>query len=165
MNRRIVFMGSPDFAVPALQALAKNWSILGVVTQPDRPAGRGRKLQPPIVKVLAQELQLPIFQPKTLRETAAIDLIRNLAPDVIVVVAFGQILKQDVLAIPPYGCINVHASLLPRWRGAAPIQAAILHDEITGVTIMQMDEGLDTGPILSQRSVAIQHEMTAGDLS
>ena len=158
-------MGSPDFAVPALQALAKNWSILGVVTQPDRPAGRGRKLQPPIVKVLAQELQLPIFQPKTLRETAAIDLIRNLAPDVIVVVAFGQILKQDVLAIPPYGCINVHASLLPRWRGAAPIQAAILHDEITGVTIMQMDEGLDTGPILSQRSVAIQHEMTAGDLS
>jgi methionyl-tRNA formyltransferase len=165
MDKRIVFMGSPDFAVPALQALAKNWSIVGVVTQPDRPAGRGRKLQPPIVKVLAHELQLPIFQPKMLRETAAIDLIRKLAPDVIVVVAFGQILKQDVLAIPSYGCINVHASLLPRWRGAAPIQAAILHDEITGVTIMQMDEGLDTGPILSQRSVPIQHEMTAGDLS
>ena len=158
-------MGSPDFAVPALQALAENWSIVGVVTQPDRPAGRGRKLKPPIVKDLAHELQLPIFQPKSLRDTDAIGLIRNLAPDVIVVAAFGQILKQDVLAIPPYGCINVHASLLPRWRGAAPIQAAVLHDEITGVTIMQMDEGLDTGPILSQRSVPIQHEMTAGDLS
>ena len=165
MEKRIVFMGSPDFAVPSLLALVEGWEVVGVVTQPDRPAGRGRKLQPSDVKILAQRLGLPVFQPYSLKDNIAVDQVRNLSPDVIVVAAFGQILKQDILSMPPYGCVNVHASLLPRWRGAAPIQAAVLHDDISGVTIMKMNQGLDTGPILSQRSLPIHKSMTAVELS
>jgi methionyl-tRNA formyltransferase len=163
---QIVFMGSPDFARPTLQALADNFDVAGVVTQPDRPAGRGRQLQAPAVKQLAEELGLPIMQPKTLKAPEALKQLREWKPDLIVVAAFGQILRPAVLELPPKGCINVHASMLPRWRGAAPIQAAILHgDAETGITIMQMDPGLDTGPILSQRTVPIADEDTAGSLS
>lgn len=165
MDQRIVFMGSPDFALPTLAALANAFNVVGVITQPDRPAGRGRKMQPPEVKVLAEALGLPIFQPVSLKTPESIEAIRNLSPDVIVVAAFGQILRQNILTIPTFGCVNVHASLLPRWRGAAPIQAAVLHDEVSGVTIMKMDQGLDTGPILSQRSLPIPPDITAGVLS
>jgi len=164
-QKRIVFMGSPDFSLPTLRALHATYSVVGVVTQPDRAAGRGRELQPPPIKSLALELGIPVIQPEKLREPEAMEKLRAWAPDAIVVAAFGQILRQDVLDLPEFGCINVHASLLPRWRGAAPINAAILHgDEETGVTIMKMDAGLDTGPILSQRSVRIQPEETAGSL-
>ncbi len=164
MEPRIVFMGSPDFALPTLRALNDNFDVVGVVTQPDRPAGRGQKLQPPDVKILAQELDLPLVQPKTLKDPDAFSQLEVWNPDVIVVAAFGQILRENVLNLPTFGCINVHASLLPRWRGAAPVQAAILHDDVTGVTIMKMDKGLDTGAILSQTSFHIPQEMTAGVL-
>jgi len=158
-------MGSPDFSLPILRALSKNYTIAGVVTQPDRAAGRGRELNPPPVKTLALELGIPVIQPEKLREPDAMEQLRAWSPDVIIVAAFGKILKQDVLNLPKNGCINVHASLLPRWRGAAPINAAILHgDEETGVTIMKMDVGLDTGPILSQRAVRIRPDETAGSL-
>ena len=159
-------MGSPEFAVPGLRALAENYPVAGVVTQPDRPAGRGRALTSPPVKLLAQELGLPLIQPRRLREPEALEQLRAWDPQVIVVAAFGQILKPEVLDLPAYGCVNVHASLLPRWRGAAPIQAAILHgDEQTGVTIMRMDPGVDTGPVLSQRAVPVHPGETAGTLS
>lgn len=162
---KIIFMGSPDFAVGTLRALHESYPVLGVVTQPDRAAGRGRELKPPPVKVLALELGIPVIQPEKLREPGAMEQLRAWSPDVIVVAAFGQILRQEVLDLPPFGCINVHASLLPRWRGAAPINAAILHgDEETGITIMKMDAGLDTGPILSQRSMRIKPDETAGSL-
>ncbi len=164
MKTRIVFMGSPDFALPTLKALHENFNLLGVVTQPDRPSGRGRSLQPPDVKRLAISLGLPFIQPKSLKEEKAFKQLEEWEPDVIVVAAFGQILRENVLNLPPFGCINVHASLLPRWRGAAPVQAAILHDDITGVTIMKMDKGLDTGPILSRRGIPITNDMTAGKL-
>ena len=158
-------MGSPDFALPSLRALYENYSVVGVVTQPDRAAGRGRELKAPPVKTLALELGIPVSQPEKLRQPEAMEQLRAWSPDLIVVAAFGQILRQDVLDLPPFGCINVHASLLPRWRGAAPINAAILHgDEETGITIMKMDAGLDTGPILSQRSVRIGPDETAGSL-
>ncbi len=159
-------MGSPEFALPTLKALAERYPLVGVVTQPDRPAGRGNVLTPPPVKVLAQQLGLEVFQPEKLRTPEAMEKLRSWNPDLIVVAAFGQILRQEVLDLPPFGCINVHASLLPRWRGASPIQAAILHgDTVTGVTIMKMDPGIDTGPILAQRTVTIQPEDTAGSLS
>lgn len=162
----IVFMGSPEFALPTLEALAENFQVTGVITQPDRPAGRGREITPPPVKILAQDLGLEVIQPARLREPTALEQIQKWNPDIIVVAAFGQILRPDVLELPPYGCLNVHASLLPRWRGAAPIQAAILHaDEQTGVTIMKMDAGLDTGPILTQRAIPIHPDDTAGTLS
>ncbi len=162
---KIVFMGSPDFAAPTLRALAQHYEIAGVVTQPDRPSGRGRELKAPSVKLLALDLGLPIIQPEKLREPAAMEQLRLWTPDLIVVAAFGQILRPDVLALPPHGCINVHASLLPRGRGAAPIQAAILNgDSETGVTIMQMDKGVDTGAMLSQRAIKIEDEDTAGSL-
>ncbi len=163
---RVVFMGSPDFAVPVLRRLAERYAVAGVVTQPDRPAGRGRQLKPPSVKLLAEQIGLPVVQPQKLRQPEAMEQLRAWAPDLIVVAAFGQILRPDVLGLPGYGCINVHASLLPRWRGAAPIQAAVLAgDEETGVTIMKMDEGVDTGGILSQRALAIDLDETAGSLS
>ena len=166
MAARVVFMGSPDFALPSLRALAADYQVVGVVTQPDRPAGRGKQLTAPAVKTLAQELGLPVIQPSRLREPEAIAQLRAWAPDLIVVAAFGQILRQEVLDLPPHGCLNVHASLLPRWRGASPIQAAILAgDAKTGVTIMRMDEGLDTGPILSQRAGPIAPDDTAASLS
>ncbi len=162
----IVFMGSPDFAVPTLQALNAKYRVAGVVTQPDRPAGRGRILTPPPIKELADALGLPVIQPNRLREPEAMDAIRSWSPDLIAVAAFGQILRSAILDLPRFGCINVHASLLPRWRGAAPIQAAIRAGDFeTGVTIMRMDAGIDTGPILSQRSISIAEGETAGELS
>ncbi len=155
----------PDFALPTLQALAGHYDVVGVVTQPDRASGRGREPKPPPVKTLALKLGIPVIQPEKLRLPEAMEQLRAWAPELIVVAAFGQILKKDVLELPSYGCINVHASLLPRWRGAAPIHAAILHgDEETGVTIMQMDVGLDTGPMLSQRSIRLTPDDTAGSV-
>jgi methionyl-tRNA formyltransferase len=158
-------MGSPDFSLPTLRALADVYEVVGVVTQPDRAAGRGRELKLPPVKLLAQELKIPVIQPEKLRQPEAMEQLRLWNPDLIVVAAFGQILKKDVLYLPRFGCLNVHASLLPRWRGAAPINAAILHgDEETGITIMKMDVGLDTGPILTQRSIPLTREDTAGSV-
>lgn len=164
---RVVFMGTPEFAVPILQGLLAEHEVLAVVTQPDRPAGRGRALKPPPVKALALVHGLPVFQPTSLRgDTSVLVCLRELAPQAIVVAAFGMLLPPEVLALPPKGCLNVHASLLPRHRGAAPIPAAILAgDRETGVTIMLMDEGLDTGPILTQASCPICMEDTAGTLS
>jgi methionyl-tRNA formyltransferase len=166
MSTRIVFMGSPEFACPSLRLLAENYLVAGVVTQPDRPAGRGRVLTPPAVKTLAQKLGLPIIQPNRLKEPETMAQLTDWTPDLIVVVAFGQILRQEVLSLPQFGCINVHGSLLPRWRGAAPIQAAILHgDPETGISIMLMDAGLDTGPVISQRKLDILPLDTALTLS
>jgi methionyl-tRNA formyltransferase len=159
---RVVFMGTPKFALPALEALASTHEIVGVVTQPDRPARRGKSLTPSPVKQIALERGLPLMQPRSLREPEAFAQLAAWQPEVIVVAAFGQILRQDVLDLPPHGCLNVHASLLPRWRGAAPVAAAILAgDTTTGVTIMKMDAGLDTGPILKRSEpVAIKPDET-----
>jgi methionyl-tRNA formyltransferase len=158
-------MGTPDFALPVLKALIGTYSVVGVVTQPDRRAGRGRVLRPPAVKELAVSLSLPVYQPKTLRTPDAVAHLAAWRPDVIVTAATGHILTEDVLAIPTHGTLNVHASLLPRWRGAAPIQAAILAgDTQTGITIMCTDEGLDTGPILSQRAIPVAPRETAASL-
>ena len=166
MMTRVVFMGSPEFAVPSLRALTREYTVVGVVTQPDRPAGRGRALKPPAIKLEASALGLPTIQPNKLTEPSAIQQIRDWAPQVIVVAAFGQILRAEMLRLPAQGCINVHASLLPRWRGAAPIQAAIAAgDTESGVTIMQMDEGLDTGPMISQRRVPIEPQDTGSSLA
>ncbi|HBX69729.1 MAG TPA: methionyl-tRNA formyltransferase [Chloroflexi bacterium] len=163
---KIVFMGSPDFSVPTLLSLAENFEIVGVITQPERPAGRGRKLTPPPVKILADELGIPTLQPQRLhKDPGAMAQLRAWNPDLIVVAAFGQILKPEVLDLPPHGCLNVHASLLPRWRGAAPINAAILHGDMeTGITLMKMDVGLDTGPMIVSRTIPILPEDTAGSL-
>jgi methionyl-tRNA formyltransferase len=163
---RTVFMGTPEFALPTLQGLLDaGVDLRGVFTQPDRPRGRGKKLTPPPVKELAQQHGVPVFQPDRLREPAAVEQVRALAPDLIVVVAYGQILPKAVLDIPRYGCINVHASLLPRYRGAAPINKAIVDGEaVTGVTTMLMDVGLDTGDMLVKRATEIGFEETAGEL-
>jgi len=162
---RIVFMGTPEFAVPSLYSLIETQEVVGVVTQPDRPAGRGRQLTPPPVKVVAQEAGIQVYQPKSLRSEEAAGPMREWAPELIVVAAFGQILRPHVLALPKHGCLNVHASLLPRWRGAAPIQHAILAgDEKTGISLMGMDEGLDTGPVYAQRAMTIGPQDTAADL-
>lgn len=159
-------MGTPDFGVPSLRALAAAHTVVGVVTQPDRPAGRGRQLVAPPVKVAALELGLPVIQPNRLREPEAMAQLAAWAPDLIVVAAFGQLLKPAVLDLPAHGCINVHASLLPRHRGAAPIAAAILAgDSETGITIMRMDVGLDTGPMLARRATPIDETETAGALT
>ncbi len=158
-------MGSPDFSLSALRALASHYQVVGVVTQPDRASGRGRELKAPPVKLLAQELNIPVIQPQKLREPEAMQQLQSWNPELIVVAAFGQILRKEVLELPQYGCINIHASLLPRWRGAAPINAAVLAgDEETGVTIMKMDVGLDTGPMLSMRKIRITPDDTAGSL-
>jgi methionyl-tRNA formyltransferase len=158
-------MGSPDFAVPSLRAMAGDYPIVGVVTQPDREAGRGRTVVAPPVKRAALELGLPVIQPEKLRAPEAMAQLQAWNPDLIVIAAFGQILRPAVLDLPRFGCVNVHGSLLPRWRGAAPIQAAILAgDEETGVTIMKMDSGVDTGPMLSQRAMPIKADDTAGSL-
>lgn len=163
---RVVFMGSPDFALPTLGALIEHHDVVGVCTQPDRPAGRGRKPTAPPVKQLAAKHDLPLTQPERLKSDNALTTLRGWEPDVIVVAAYGQILPPDVLDLPPLGCVNVHASLLPRWRGAAPVQAAILHgDQATGITIMKMDPGLDTGPILAQESTPIKPNETGGELA
>lgn len=166
MEIRVVFMGSPDFALPILEALHNSSSVVGVVTQPDRPTGRGRKIQSPPIKLLAEKLSIPVIQPQTLKDENALEQLRAWAPDVIVVAAFGQILRSNVLNFPNLGCVNVHASLLPRWRGASPIQAAIKNgDKTTGVTIMKMDKGLDTGPILTQRELCISDDINGGELT
>jgi methionyl-tRNA formyltransferase len=158
-------MGSPDFALTTLRSLANHYQVVGVVTQPDRASGRGRELKAPPVKLLAQELNIPVMQPQKLRELEAMQQLQTWNPDLIVVAAFGQILRKDVLDMPKYGCINIHASLLPRWRGAAPINAAVLAgDEETGVTIMKMDVGLDTGPMLAMKKIRIKPDDTAVSL-
>jgi methionyl-tRNA formyltransferase len=163
---RIVFLGSPDFAVPSLEALAAHYRVVGVVTQPDRPAGRGRRLRPPAVRLAAHRLGLPVVQPPRIATPEALGAIRSWTPDLIVVAAFGQLLRTSLLDLPRLGCLNVHASLLPRWRGASPVQAAILAgDATTGVTLMRMDAGLDTGPLLAQRSIPVAPDDTGGSLA
>jgi len=153
---RVVFMGTPDFAVPSLQALIATQDVVGVVTQPDRQAGRGRQLRPPAVKVVAQGSGIPVYQPLSLKEEESNQPIRDWRPDIIVVAAYGQILRPRVLELPPHGCLNIHASLLPRWRGASPIQYAILSGDLeTGVSLMKMDRGMDTGPVYSQTAALI----------
>ncbi|MCG7936480.1 MAG: methionyl-tRNA formyltransferase [Candidatus Thiodiazotropha taylori] len=163
---KIIFAGTPDFAASALQALlTTEHHVVAVYTQPDRPAGRGRKVQFSPVKQLAVEHDLEVFQPKTLKDPQAQQILAQHQADLMVVVAYGLLLPQAVLDTPRLGCINIHASLLPRWRGAAPIQRAILAgDETSGVTIMQMEAGLDTGPMLSIRSTPIDAKETGGSL-
>jgi methionyl-tRNA formyltransferase len=172
---RVLFMGTPDFAVPSLRALAVNaapgkvWSaglqLAGVVTRPDKPSGRGKQVIYSPVKQVALDAGVAVYQPGPLRRAEALDQLGSLAPDVIVVAAFGQILPPEVLKLPRFGCLNVHASLLPRFRGAAPITAAIVSGDVeTGVTLMLMDEGLDTGPMLARRAMAIGAEETGGQL-
>lgn len=162
---RVVFMGSPSFAVPCLEALLATEQVVAVVTQPDKPAGRGLGLQPPPVKVRALEAGVRVMQPASVRKPPFVDELRALAPDVAIVVAYGKILPPEVLAAPRHGCLNVHASLLPKYRGAAPIQWAIIRGEReTGVTLMQMDAGMDTGAMLLKRSIAIDDWVTAGQL-
>jgi methionyl-tRNA formyltransferase len=163
---KIIFMGTPDFAVPSLRALVKEGhEVLSVVTQPDRPKGRGRKLFLSPVKRVAQEYGIKILQPEKASDGQFCDTIRSLEPDLLIVVAFGQILKNNLLMIPRWGALNIHASLLPKYRGAAPIHWAILNNETkTGLTAMRMDEGLDTGPVLLQEEVAIIEHETAGSL-
>ena len=163
---RVVYAGTPEFAVPALATLlASEHSVVAVYTQPDRPAGRGRKLRASPVKELALAHQVPVEQPASLRDPEVQQRLREYRPDVMVVAAYGLILPQAVLDLPVYGCLNIHASLLPRWRGAAPIQRAILAgDRETGVTIMQMDAGLDTGRMLLKRGCPIGDRDTAATL-
>jgi methionyl-tRNA formyltransferase len=163
-----VFLGSPAFAVPSLRSLFEHPEIAVelVVTQPDRPAGRGRALTPPPVKIAADELRVPVVQPETLRDPAAVDAIRSTIPDVLVVVAYGELLREDVLRLAPHGCINVHPSLLPQYRGATPIPAAILAgDIITGISIIRLERRLDAGPILAQRECVIEPRDTARSLA
>ena len=158
-------MGTPDFAVPTLEALIEKHEVVGVVTQPDKRKGRGKAMAFSPVKEKALEHEIPVYQPVKVREEAFVQILRELDPEVIVVAAFGQILPKAVLDIPPYGCVNVHASLLPKYRGAAPIQWAVIDGEKeSGVTIMQMDEGLDTGDMLLRREVEIGENETAGEL-
>jgi methionyl-tRNA formyltransferase len=163
---RIVFMGTPEFSVPCLaRLLTDGHDVAGVFTQPDKPKGRGKQLAPPPVKVFALEHDVPVFQPRTMRDGEAVRILTQLQPELIVVTAFGKILPAEVLDFPKYGCINIHASLLPRYRGAAPIQWAVLNGEtVTGVTSMQMDVGLDTGDMLLRRETPIGENMTAGEL-
>ena len=165
-NMRLVFAGTPDFAACHLQALIERKAgLVGVYTQPDRPGGRGRKLTPGPVKRVAGAAGLPVFQPPSLRDSTAQQQLSDLRPDALIVVAYGLILPQAVLDIPKLGCINVHASLLPRWRGAAPIQRAIeAGDAETGISIMQMEAGLDSGPVLLTDTLPLAADMSAGDL-
>ncbi|WP_028838620.1 methionyl-tRNA formyltransferase [Thermomonas fusca] len=162
---RVVFAGTPEFAVPCLRAAASKAEVVAVYTQPDRPAGRGRGLTPSPVKLEAVQRGIPVHQPENFRAAEAKAVLRALKPDLMVVVAYGLILPQSVLDIPEYGCWNVHASLLPRWRGAAPIQRAIeAGDTRTGVCLMQMEKGLDTGPVLLAQALDIGPEETGGQL-
>lgn len=164
---RVVFLGSPAFAVPSLRALAAHPEIDVplVVTQPDRPAGRGRSLTPPAVKSAAEELGIPVYQPESLRDPAAADPLAAARPDVLVVVAYGELLRRHVLELAPAGCLNVHPSLLPRWRGASPIPAAILAgDATTGVSIMKLVRRLDAGPVVARQAVAVEPSDTTGTL-
>ncbi len=162
---RVVFMGSPEFAVPCLRALAAAHDVALVVSQPDKPAGRGAQVTAPAVKTAALELGLPVIQPRSARTGELRDALRATAARLAVVVAYGKILPRDVLEALPGGCLNVHASILPRYRGAAPVQWAVIHgDPETGVSIMQLDEGMDTGPVLLERRVTIDPHETSGEL-
>ncbi|MBK6846853.1 MAG: methionyl-tRNA formyltransferase [Proteobacteria bacterium] len=162
---RVVFMGSPDFAVPSLRALAAEHEVLAVVTQPDRPRGRGRVLAAPAVKQVAEALGFPVLQPRRVRAPESVAALAALQADLFVVAAFGQILSAELLALPRLGCVNVHASLLPRYRGAAPINWAVLRGEAqSGVTIMLMDQGIDTGAVLAREPIALRADETAGSL-
>jgi len=164
---RIIFMGTSEFAIPVLKALiAYQFTIIGVVTQPDRPKGRGNRLSPPPVKVVATQHNLPVYQPEKVRQRRFISRLKHLAPDVIVVAAFGQLLPQTVLDIPPCGTINLHPSLLPKYRGAAPIQWALINGETeTGITLMLLDAGEDTGDIICMERISIGAEDTVATLT
>jgi len=163
---KVVFMGTPDFAVPTLQGIIDTGhEVIGVVTQPDKAKGRGKSVQFPAVKERALQHHIPVWQPPKVRTPEFINELKDMAPEVIVVVAFGQILPEEILTMPKYGCINVHASLLPKYRGAAPIQWAIIRGErITGVTTMYMDTGLDTGDMILKAQINIEEEETGGSL-
>ena len=163
---RIVFMGTPEFAVPCLERLIKDGhDVVGVFTQPDKPKGRGHKMQFPPVKEKAVEYDIPVFQPTKMKDGIAYGILKELDPELIIVVAYGKIIPQDILELPKYGCVNIHASLLPRYRGAAPIQWCVLNGEKkSGVTSMQMDAGLDTGDMLIKAETEIDENMTAGEL-
>jgi methionyl-tRNA formyltransferase len=163
---KVVFFGSPEFAIPSLVSIHKEYNIVGVVTQPDRPAGRGKVITPSPIKVMAQHYGLPILQPNRLRDPGVVEQLLAWNADIYIVAAFGQIFRKNILEIPKFGLINVHASLLPRWRGAAPIQAAIIAgDKVTGITIMKLNEGIDTGEFLTQQKVEIDPNETTGELS
>lgn len=165
MILRVVFMGSPEFSVPTLRALNDAFHVTGVITQPDKPRGRGRKASPTPVKAAAVELGIPVAAPNDVSSDEGIELLKKWSPDVIVVAAYGKILPPRILTLPPMGCVNLHASLLPRHRGASPINAAILAgDKTTGLCTIIMDEGMDTGDILLRHEIAIQPEDTAGSL-
>jgi methionyl-tRNA formyltransferase len=163
---KLIFMGTPDFAVPSLQALLEEgYEVAAVVTQPDRPKGRKRVLTPPPVKVEAEKHGIPVLQPEKLRSPEAVEAIRQIRPDLIVTAAYGQILPQSILELPPHGCINIHASLLPKYRGGAPIHYAVMNgDPVTGVTIMYMEAGLDTGDMISKVEVPIEDTDTTGTM-
>lgn len=162
---RVVFMGTPDFAVPTLESLIESHEVVGVVTQPDKPKGRGKAMQFTPVKEKALEHDIPVYQPVKVREEGFIETLKSLAPDVIVVVAFGQILPEEILNLPPYGCLNVHASLLPKYRGAGPIQWVVIDGEKeTGVTIMYMEKGLDTGDMIAKTVIPIEPKETGESL-
>ncbi len=163
---KAIFMGTPEFAIPSLEALVDSvFDVELVVTQPDRPKGRGKKLQSPAIKLKAMDYGIKVYQPERIKTKEAIDMIKSINPDLIIVVAFGQILPKEILQIPRYGCINVHASLLPKYRGAAPINFSIINaEEKTGVTTMYMEEGLDTGDILIKNEIPIMESDTASTL-
>jgi methionyl-tRNA formyltransferase len=166
MSMKVVFFASPEFAIPSLVSIHEEYNIVGVVTQPDRPAGRGKAITPSPVKVMAEHYGLPILQPNRLRDPGVLEQLLAWNADVYIVAAFGQIFRKNILNIPKFGLINVHASLLPRWRGAAPIQAAIIAgDKVTGITVMKLDEGVDTGDFLTQQTVDIDPNETTGELS
>ncbi|MCF2669241.1 methionyl-tRNA formyltransferase [Faecalicatena contorta] len=163
---KVIFMGTPDFSVGTLEALIEaGHEVVLAVTQPDKPKGRGGKMQYPPVKEVALEHDIPVFQPKKIRDPQSIEELRKYEADVMVVIAFGQILPKEILKMTPYGCINVHASLLPKYRGAAPIQWAVINGErVSGVTTMQMDEGLDTGDMIMKTEVVLDEKETGGSL-
>ncbi len=162
---RVIFMGTPDIAVQPLLALAKEHEVVLAVSQPDKPKGRGGKMQPTPVKEAAMELGIPVYQPKRIRDEACIEELRTYQADVMVIIAFGQIIPKEILEMTPYGCINIHASLLPKYRGAAPIQWAVINgEEVSGVTTMQMDEGLDTGDMLLKEEIVLDEKETGGSL-
>lgn len=163
---KVIFMGTPEFSVPTLEKIIEGGhEVVAVVTQPDKPKGRGKEMQSTPVKEKALACQIPVYQPKRVKEDAFVEVLRELEPDVIVVIAFGQILSKAILEIPKYGCINVHASLLPKLRGSAPIQWAIINGETeTGITTMFMDEGVDTGDMLMKKVIPVEPEETGGSL-
>lgn len=163
---RVIFMGTPDFAVGALEELIKaGHEVALAVTQPDKPKGRGGNMQAPPVKLCAIEHGIPVYQPKKVREKESVEYLRSFSADIMVVAAFGQILPKEILSMPPFGCVNIHASLLPKYRGASPIQWAVINGEpVSGVTIMRMDEGIDTGDIIEKVEVELSPQETGGSL-